>query len=100
MADYTFEPDLAALFPDNAHPETPAGMIADLKNRVATLEENQLRLLTLIEQMVAGDKVRAQAFDLLHERVGRAESIAAVRQQGVDLLRERMEILEQEVRQS
>jgi len=69
-----------------------------LRERVAQLEQSQLRLLDLLEKMVETDKARTQACDLLHERLGQAEAIAALRQQMVDLLRERVEMLEQEVR--
>jgi hypothetical protein len=65
-----FETDIGSLFPA----ALPQSMSADTNARVTALEENQLRLLTLIEQMVAGDKVRAQAFDLLREQVSRLDS--------------------------
>jgi len=85
-----FETDIGSLFPA----ALPQNMSADINARIVALEENQERLVTLIEQMVAGDKVRAQAFDLLNERVGRAEDLARLRQELVDLLRERVETLE------
>jgi len=78
-----FETDIGSLFPA-ALPQTDKNdlsvnrgvqiMFADTNARITALEENQLRLLTLIEQMVEGDKVRAQAFDLLREQVSRLNS--------------------------
>lgn len=77
---------------------------------IEQLGKDQLRLLDLMEKMVEMDKTRAQAFDLLDERVkpeaidalnarvGRAEDLATLRQQVVDLLRERVTTLEEEVR--
>lgn len=77
---------------------------------IEQLGKDQLRLLDLMEKMVEMDKTRAQAFDLLDERVkpeaidalnarvGRAEDLATLRQQMVDLLRERVTTLEEEVR--
>lgn len=77
---------------------------------IEQLGKDQLRLLDLMEKMVEMDKIRAKAFDLLDERVkpeaidalnarvGRAEDLATLRQQVVDLLRERVTTLEEEVR--
>lgn len=77
---------------------------------IEQLGKDQLRLLDLMEKMVEMDKIRAKAFDLLDERVkpeaidalnarvGRAEDLATLRQQMVDLLRERVTTLEEEVR--
>jgi len=102
-----FETDIGSLFPA-AVPQTDKPdlsinrgvqlLFADTNRRVTQLEQDQLRLLDLMEKMVEMDKTRAQAFDLLHERLGQAEAIAALRQQMVDLLRERVTTLEEEVR--
>lgn len=75
-------------------------LLADTNSRVTQLEKDQLRLLDLIEKMVEMDKIRAQAFDLLDERVKRAAVHAGLRQQAIDALNERITKLEQEVRQS
>lgn len=75
-------------------------LLADTNSRVTQLEKDQLRLLDLIEKMVEIDKIRAQAFDLLDERVKRAAVHAGLRQQAIDALNERITKLEQEVRQS
>lgn len=77
-----FETDIGSLFPaalpqpDKNDLSVNRGvqiMFADTNSRVTQLEENQLRLLDLIEKLVEGDKVRAQAFDLLREQVSRLE---------------------------
>ena len=103
-----FETDIGSLLPDAPNTATPdlhvsrgvQILFGDTNGRVTALEENQMRLLDLIEKLVEGDKVRAQAFDLLSARVERAEALANLRQQLVDLLRDRVEQLEQERRQS
>lgn len=75
-------------------------LFADTNRRVTQLEQDQLRLLDLIEKMVEMDKIRSQAFDLLDERVKRAAVHAGLRQQAIDALNERITKLEQEVRLS
>lgn len=121
-----FETDIASLLPDDhdnvathTHLMKTIHSLRAVRDRVTQLENDQLRLLDMMEQMVALDKIRAQAFDLLdervkraavhaglrqqaidalNERISRAEDLARLRQQGVDILRERVETLEQEVR--
>jgi len=94
-----FETDIGALLESGniatrTHLMKTINNLQGLRERVVQLETDQLRLLDLIDKMVALDKTRAQAFDQLHERVGRAEDLARLRQELVDLLRERVETLE------
>lgn len=94
-----FETDIAALLESgnvatHTHLMKTINSLIALRERVVQLEQDQLRLLDLMEKMVEQDKTRAQAFDLLHERVGRAEDLAPLRDALVNLLRERVETLE------
>lgn len=126
MADYMSEFDMQACVDEfGAEPATHVHLLKTihslraLREQVAQLEKNQMRLLDLIEKSAKLDKIRAQSFDLLaervnraavhaglrqqaidalNERISRAEDLARLRQQGVDILRERVETLEQEVR--
>jgi hypothetical protein len=104
-----FETDIGSLFPA-AVPQTDKPdlsvnhgvqlLFADTNRRVAQLERDQLRLLDLIEKLVEMDKIRAQAFDLLDERVKRAAIHGGLRQQAIDLLHERISKLEKGAPQS
>lgn len=71
-----FETDIGSLLPDATTGTSDLSvsrgvqlLFADTNRRVTQLEKDQLRLLDLIEKMVALDKTRAMAFDLLAARV-------------------------------